>query len=146
VERREETMYDSRNDNMGDDEVRGSEVSQCQTPVEWERYLPVNMNTRTVWSVGFPIYMGTDAQHQREGRPRWTPYRQSAEMREGIYYTCVIPGVSWLSLAELERRVGQQSSLWEWMWKREGSTCRVLERILYRMSIESSSMGRRGSS
>ena len=102
-------MYDSRNDNMddemGDDEVRGSEVSQCQTPVEWERYLPVNVNTRTVWSVSFPIYMGTDAQHQREGRPRWTPYRQSAEMREGIYYTCVIPGVSWLFLAELERRV-----------------------------------------
>jgi hypothetical protein len=85
-------MYDSRNDNMGDDEVRGSEVSQCQTPVEWERYLPVNVNTRTVWSVSFPIYMGTDAQHQREGRPRWTPYWQSAETREGIYYTCVIPG------------------------------------------------------
>jgi hypothetical protein len=39
-------MYDSRNDNMddemGDDEVRGSEVSQCQTPVEWENiYLSI---------------------------------------------------------------------------------------------------------
>jgi hypothetical protein len=39
-------MYDSRNDNMdekmSDDEVRGSEVSQCQTSVEWERlYLSI---------------------------------------------------------------------------------------------------------
>jgi hypothetical protein len=38
--------YDLRNDNMddemGDDEVRGSEVSQCQTSVEWERlYLSI---------------------------------------------------------------------------------------------------------
>jgi hypothetical protein len=35
-------MYGSRNDNMddeiGDDEVRWSEVSQCQMPVEWERF------------------------------------------------------------------------------------------------------------
>jgi hypothetical protein len=38
--------YDLRNDNMdnemGDDEVRGSEVSQCQTSVKWERlYLSI---------------------------------------------------------------------------------------------------------
>jgi hypothetical protein len=67
--------------------------------------LPVNMNTRLLRSVGFPIYMGTDAQHQREGRPSWAPYWQSAETRERLYYTCIIPGVSWLFFAELEKRV-----------------------------------------